>query len=586
MNFLEDLKKKGQTFVQNAGNAANKAANNLVQTVQNTGNAANNAVKNVYNTAVQGANNVKSAIDQGARNVQNAATGQPTNDDTAWVEEYNQFNAENSAPTTVPTAATTPTTESTTASTNANAGASASTTPQDVTQNPQWQAELDGIMNKILNREKFSYDMNGDAMYQQYADIYQNQANLGMENAMAQNAALTGGYGSSYGQMVGQQAYAQQMQGLNEIGMDLYDRAYQQYMNEGDQLAQQYSMLADREGELYNRDYQAGRDEVADNQWNAMNGAYEFDENGNIIGATGGLTLKLQDDTQAHDQGIHDSLYGYTDENGEHVDGYYDRDREDTQGHDLTMQGNDQKHDLTMQSNDQKHDLTMQGNELKQEDDELGFFYGAEFDENGNIIGKTGEGYYDEQAKTAAEANNPNTTYEGEGALNGQSVPKALAGVQGLTTTNTNLFDSNGNFMSAAVVSVDRVKVSDPSAEGYGQPHSDDVVTYNVGGKEVKLRRGYSPYTNSKNPDAANGTFNGFQPDNVGGNKLSDTGVETIVNGQWVPIYSTPDGKEWVYDAANNKYFEAEKEEENKPKNAGGFSGGGGGGSKVVQTQK
>ena len=52
MNFLEDLKKKGQTFVQNAGNAANKAANNLVQTVQNTGNAANNAVKNVYNTAV------------------------------------------------------------------------------------------------------------------------------------------------------------------------------------------------------------------------------------------------------------------------------------------------------------------------------------------------------------------------------------------------------------------------------------------------------------------------------------------------------------------------------------------------------
>jgi hypothetical protein len=136
--------------------------------------------------------------------------------------------------------------------------------------------------------------------------------------------------------------------------------------------------------------------------------------------------------------------------------------------------------------------------------------------------------------------------------------------------------------MSAAVVSVERAS-GDPNDD---TPNQYDVVTYNVGGKEVKLRRGYSPYTNSKNPDAANGTFNGFQPDNVGGNKLSDTGVETIVNGQWVPIYSTPDGKEWVYDAANNKYFEAEKEEENKPKNAGGFSGGGGGGSKVVQTQK
>ena len=129
-------------------------------------------------------------------------------------------------------------------------------------------------------------------MYQQYADMFQNQANLGMMNAMGQAAAMTGGYGSSYGQMVGQQAFAQQMQGLNEVGMDLYGQALNQYMMEGDQLAQQYAMLAEREAQAYNRGldqrnfeyqqmlddraqsnyerefgYQQQRDTIADSQW-------------------------------------------------------------------------------------------------------------------------------------------------------------------------------------------------------------------------------------------------------------------------------------------------------------------------------
>ena len=34
----------------------------------------------------------------------------------------------------------------------------------------QWQTGMNDIMNSILNRDKFSYDLNGDALYQQYAD--------------------------------------------------------------------------------------------------------------------------------------------------------------------------------------------------------------------------------------------------------------------------------------------------------------------------------------------------------------------------------------------------------------------------------
>ena len=132
-----------------------------------------------------------------------------------------------------------------------------------------WKAELDKIMQQIQGQGQFSYDMNGDAMYKQYEDIYKNQAKLGMENAMAQAAAMTGGYGSSYAQQVGQQAYAQQMQELNQVGMDLYDRAFARDQAEKDQLMQQYAMVADREALEYNREYQKERDEVEDTQWKA-----------------------------------------------------------------------------------------------------------------------------------------------------------------------------------------------------------------------------------------------------------------------------------------------------------------------------
>ena len=110
-----------------------------------------------------------------------------------------------------------------------------------------WASQLDGLMSQIMNREKFSYDMNADALYQQAKDMYTNQANMGMQNAMAQASALTGGYGSSYGQMVGQQAYAQQMQGLNNMLPELYQKALNQYINEGNELYNRYNMVANQE---------------------------------------------------------------------------------------------------------------------------------------------------------------------------------------------------------------------------------------------------------------------------------------------------------------------------------------------------
>lgn len=173
----------------------------------------------------------------------------------------------------------------------------------------QWQSGLNEAMDKILNREKFSYDLNGDALYQQYKDRYVQQGKQAMMDTMGSASSLTGGYGNSWAQSAGQQTYHGYLQGLNDKVPELYQMALDKYNMEGQDLLNRYGLLSDREDKDYgryvdalnrflaerdfltdrydternydygkysdNRDfvYAQDRDAVADQQWQA-----EFDE--------------------------------------------------------------------------------------------------------------------------------------------------------------------------------------------------------------------------------------------------------------------------------------------------------------------
>ena len=105
-------------------------------------------------------------------------------------------------------------------------------------------------MNAYLNRNKFSYDINGDALYQQYKDKYIQQGKMAMADTMGQAAAMTGGYGNSYAASVGNQAYQASLQQLNDVIPELYQMAYDRYNQEGQDLLNRYSLLsADRDTE-------------------------------------------------------------------------------------------------------------------------------------------------------------------------------------------------------------------------------------------------------------------------------------------------------------------------------------------------
>lgn len=102
----------------------------------------------------------------------------------------------------------------------------------------------------LTNRKAFSYDLNADALYQQYKDQYITQGKQAMQDAMGQAAAMTGGYASSYAATVGNQAYQGYLQGLNDKVPELYQLAMQRYNMEGDQLRTAYDVLnSDRESD-------------------------------------------------------------------------------------------------------------------------------------------------------------------------------------------------------------------------------------------------------------------------------------------------------------------------------------------------
>lgn len=133
----------------------------------------------------------------------------------------------------------------------------------------KYQEQIDGLLDKILNRDKFSYNFNADPLYQQYKDRYTQQGKMAMQDTMAQAAALSGGYGNSYAQTAGQQTYQGYLQGLNDVIPELRNQAYEMYQDEGNNMKDNLNILQG----LEDTEYGKYRDTVND-YWTELNYFY------------------------------------------------------------------------------------------------------------------------------------------------------------------------------------------------------------------------------------------------------------------------------------------------------------------------
>ena len=104
-------------------------------------------------------------------------------------------------------------------------------------------------------------DMNYDdwtegESYESLVKRYQGKGQKAMDDTIGQVAARTGGLASSYATQAGQQAYGGWMENLENAARSLYDTERQELMD-------RYNIAND----MYQRDYQRGRDAIADQRY-------------------------------------------------------------------------------------------------------------------------------------------------------------------------------------------------------------------------------------------------------------------------------------------------------------------------------
>ena len=96
-----------------------------------------------------------------------------------------------------------------------------------------YDGEIARLYEQIVNRPAFRYDPVSDPLYQSYRSEMVSEGSRAMRDTMGRATALTGGYGSSYAERVGQQQYGLYLQKLGQMMPELYEAAYARYRDQG-----------------------------------------------------------------------------------------------------------------------------------------------------------------------------------------------------------------------------------------------------------------------------------------------------------------------------------------------------------------
>lgn len=149
--------------------------------------------------------------------------------------------------------------------------------PQDTS--GQYDPALEELYEKLTQRPGFAYDPSSDPLYRNYRQSWIQQGQDAMRHTMTVAAGLTGGYGSSYSQTAGQEAYGEYLLGLSDLLPQLYDMALSRYNQETKALQQQYDTLRERQEWEYDQ-YQDQYDRWFDawtDAWQQAQDARELD---------------------------------------------------------------------------------------------------------------------------------------------------------------------------------------------------------------------------------------------------------------------------------------------------------------------
>lgn len=147
--------------------------------------------------------------------------------------------------------------------------------PQPPKYTDQYSSRIDEMLDKLLNRDKFSYDYTKDPLWQQYQSQYLREGERAMQDTLGQLSARTGGLSSSWAQTAGQQAQNYYASQAADKIPELYQLAYNMYLKDIDTQIQDLGLLND----MSDRQYDRYRDTMSDwmNDRNFAYGVYRDD---------------------------------------------------------------------------------------------------------------------------------------------------------------------------------------------------------------------------------------------------------------------------------------------------------------------
>ena len=113
--------------------------------------------------------------------------------------------------------------------------------------------DVEAMMYKIMNRDKFEYDADSDQLFQQALASAMNSGKTAMQDTIGQASALTGGYGSTYATSAGNQAYNAFIEDAYDNLPEHYQMALQAYQMEGEEMYKQLGMFSDADAREWGR---------------------------------------------------------------------------------------------------------------------------------------------------------------------------------------------------------------------------------------------------------------------------------------------------------------------------------------------
>lgn len=120
------------------------------------------------------------------------------------------------------------------------------------TYNDKYAGISDKMLDDILNREDFSYDPLNDPLYQQYAAQYKREGDRAMRDTLAEAAASAGGM-NTYAITAAQQAANYYNSQLGDKIPELYQLAYQMYLDDKESMVQDLGLINQMSDSQYNR---------------------------------------------------------------------------------------------------------------------------------------------------------------------------------------------------------------------------------------------------------------------------------------------------------------------------------------------